>query len=129
LIYEWEEKRWLIKILYQIADRITTITINRPKSLNALNYKTMGELKEAFVRAQEDPDAKLVMITGMGEKAFIAVADLNELALLSPISRKEVVLGGHETETGHSSSTISQPILLCKCFTVEQRTSNPKEGS
>jgi len=70
------------------------------------------------VRAQEDPDAKLVMITGMGEKAFIAGPDLNELALLNPISAKELVLGGHETETGHSSSTISQPILLSKCFTV-----------
>ena len=62
----------------------------------------MGELKEPFVRAQEDPDAKLVMITGMGEKAFIAGPDLNELALLNPISGKELVLGGHETETGHS---------------------------
>ena len=70
------------------------------------------------MRAQEDPDAKLVMITGMGEKAFIAVADLNKLAILNPISGKQVVLGGHETETGHSSSTISQPILLSKCFTA-----------
>ena len=66
------------KTLYQIAHRIATITINRTKSLNALNSKAMGELKEAFVRAQEDSDAKLVMITGMGEKAFIAAAHLNE---------------------------------------------------
>jgi enoyl-CoA hydratase len=77
------------QILYQIAHRITTITINRPKSLDALNYKTMEEFKEAFLRAQEDPDTKSVMITGMGEKAFIASSDPKELALLNPISGKE----------------------------------------
>ena len=65
-------------VLYQIAPRITTITINRPESLNALNCKTMGELKETLARAQEDRDARLVMITGMGDEAFIAGADLNE---------------------------------------------------
>ena len=46
------------------------------------------------MRAQEDFDAKLVIIIGMGEKALIAAADLNELALLNPISGKEVVLVG-----------------------------------
>ena len=78
LSYEWEEKRQLKIVLYQIADRITTITINRAESLNALNCKTMGELKETLARAQEDRDARLVMITGMGDEAFIAGADLNE---------------------------------------------------
>ena len=43
------------QVIYQIAHRIATITINRAKSLNALNCRTMGELNEAFVRAQEDP--------------------------------------------------------------------------
>jgi enoyl-CoA hydratase len=80
LNYEWEEKNInnFEQLLYQITHRIATITINRAKSLNALNHKTMGELKEAFLKAQEDPDAKPVMITGIGEKAFIAGSDLNE---------------------------------------------------
>jgi enoyl-CoA hydratase len=75
--------------LYQIAHRITTITINRHESLSVLNYKTMGDFKETLARAQEDPDAKLVRMTGMGEKGFITGAHLNESAFLDPISGKE----------------------------------------
>jgi enoyl-CoA hydratase len=77
-------------LLYETTEQITTITINRPKSLNALNYKTLEELEKSFVRAQGDPETKVILITGAGEKAFIAGADLNELALLNPIRGKEV---------------------------------------
>jgi enoyl-CoA hydratase len=76
-------------LLYETAERITTIMINRPKSLNALNYKTMEELEKGLTRAQGDPETKVILITGAGEKAFIAGADINELALLNPISGKE----------------------------------------
>ena len=81
-------------LLYETVERITIITINRPKSLNALNYKTLKELEEALTGAQKDPETKVVLITGAGEKAFIAGADLNELALLNPISGKEVAEKG-----------------------------------
>jgi enoyl-CoA hydratase len=77
-------------LLYETAERITTITINRPKFLNALNYKTLEELEKGLMKAQEDPETKVILITGAGEKAFIAGADLNELALLNPVSGKEV---------------------------------------
>ncbi|UCE33348.1 MAG: enoyl-CoA hydratase/isomerase family protein, partial [Deltaproteobacteria bacterium] len=77
-------------LLYDTAERLTTITINRPKSLNALNYETLEQLKNALTRAKNDPETKVILITGSGEKAFVAGADLNELALLNPMTGKEV---------------------------------------
>jgi len=55
-----------------------------------MNYKTLEELKDAFIKAGKDPETKVVLITGKGEKAFIGGADLNELVLVDPISGKEV---------------------------------------
>lgn len=59
---------------------ITTITINRPKKLNALNQETIQELHEAFKTANEDKTTKVIVITGSGEKAFVAGADISEFA-------------------------------------------------
>jgi len=59
---------------------ITTITINRPKKLNALNQETIQELHEAFKTADEDKTTKVIVITGSGEKAFVAGADISEFA-------------------------------------------------
>ena len=59
---------------------ITTIIINRPKKLNALNKATIGELHEAFAQAESDPDCRVIIITGSGEKAFVAGADISEFA-------------------------------------------------
>ncbi|WP_396602712.1 enoyl-CoA hydratase/isomerase family protein [Algibacter sp. R77976] len=59
---------------------ITTITINRPKKLNALNRETIQELHEAFDEADNDKDTKVIIITGSGEKAFVAGADISEFA-------------------------------------------------
>lgn len=77
-------------LLYETKERITTITINRPNVLNIINYKTMEEFRDAFVRAKKDPETKVVLVTGKGEKAFIGGADLNELVLLDPTGGKEV---------------------------------------
>ncbi|WP_298532459.1 enoyl-CoA hydratase-related protein [uncultured Algibacter sp.] len=59
---------------------ITTITINRPKKLNALNKETISELHEAFYAADNDADTKVILVTGSGEKAFVAGADISEFA-------------------------------------------------
>ncbi len=81
-------------LLYETAERITTITINRPKSLNALNERTLEELRLALTRAKDDPVTKVILITGAGEKAFVAGADLNELASLNPISGRKLAEKG-----------------------------------
>ena len=67
------------------ADGIALITVNRPEKLNAFNRDTMGELAEAFARVENDPAIRALMITGAGEKAFVAGADIKELAALTPV--------------------------------------------
>ena len=69
-------------------DGILIITIDRPKVLNALNAQTVGEIGEAFEAAREDASVKCVILTGGGEKAFVAGADINELAQMTPITGK-----------------------------------------
>ena len=67
-------------ILSEYNNGITTITINRPKKLNALNKATIEELHNAFDEANKDTDTKVIIITGSGEKAFVAGADISEFA-------------------------------------------------
>ena len=67
-------------ILSEHTNGITTITINRPKKLNALNKDTIHELHDAFDKANSDNDTKVIILTGSGEKAFVAGADISEFA-------------------------------------------------
>ncbi len=63
---------------------VATVTINRPKVLNALNAQTIDELERAMLELQQEDAIRAVVLTGAGEKAFVAGADINELAVLSP---------------------------------------------
>lgn len=67
-------------LLVEYNNGIATITINRPSKLNALNKETIQELHEAIKEADEDSDIKVIVITGSGEKAFVAGADISEFA-------------------------------------------------
>ena len=69
-----------INILSQSQSGITTITINRPSKLNALNSQTIEELHDAFQQADTDTQTKVIIITGSGDKAFVAGADISEFA-------------------------------------------------
>jgi enoyl-CoA hydratase len=66
-------------LLYETIDGIATVTVNRPKVLNALNRATITELDAAFTRARDDEAVRVIVLTGAGEKAFIAGADVSEL--------------------------------------------------
>ena len=70
-------------LLLATENGITTITINRPKKLNALNKETIQELHEAFKNADNDSNTKVIIITGSGEKAFVAGADISEFSNFS----------------------------------------------
>lgn len=70
-------------ILSSFSNGITTITINRPSKLNALNSETIQELHEAFKEADQNKDTKVILVTGSGEKAFVAGADISEFANFS----------------------------------------------
>lgn len=67
-------------ITSESSNGITTITINRPKKLNALNRETIQELHDAFDAADQSNSTKVIIITGSGEKAFVAGADISEFA-------------------------------------------------
>ncbi len=67
-------------ILSEENNSITTITINRPSKLNALNKETINELHDAFKEANLDKNTKVIIVTGSGEKAFVAGADISEFA-------------------------------------------------
>ncbi|MCK7589605.1 enoyl-CoA hydratase-related protein [Subsaxibacter sp. CAU 1640] len=67
-------------ILSEFNDGITYITINRPNKLNALNKDTINELNQAFKVADKDKNTKVIIVTGSGDKAFVAGADISEFA-------------------------------------------------
>lgn len=88
-------------ILIQDADRVRTITINRPKQLNALNKETIQELNQAFTAADADPEVRVVILTGSGEKAFVAGADIKEFADFDAAQGKELAAKGQELLFDH----------------------------
>jgi enoyl-CoA hydratase len=82
-------------IVFEIgADGIAQLTVNRPDKLNALNSATVLELEDAFGRARRESEIRALIVTGAGEKAFVAGADINELAVLSPVEAQAYAARG-----------------------------------
>ena len=79
-----------------IDNNILTITINREDKLNALNQQTLAELREALLSISDDKDLRGVIITGSGEKAFVAGADISELADLNEMNGRKFAESGQE---------------------------------
>ncbi|HZD47220.1 MAG TPA: enoyl-CoA hydratase-related protein [Silvibacterium sp.] len=79
----------LENVLYEKKEDFAYVTLNRPKVLNALNSKTIKELRTAFTGAGEDPQVQGIIFTGSGPKAFIAGADISELARLSSVEAEK----------------------------------------
>jgi enoyl-CoA hydratase len=73
------------RVLYQTQDGIARLTINRPEKLNALDRQTMKDIDAAVGEAGRDASIGVVIVTGMGEKAFVAGADIAELAAQTPV--------------------------------------------
>src|SRR5438067_11435167 len=76
-------------ILYEKREGIAYITLNRPKVLNALNRRTVEELHHALRDARDDASVRVLILTGAGEKSFVAGADNSELALQTPVNGQE----------------------------------------
>jgi len=96
-------------ILYETRDGIAYITFNRPKTLNALNRKTLEELRQALLEARKDEAVRVLILTGAGEKAFVAGADINELALQTPVNGREFSLYGQSVL--HLLETMGKPSI------------------
>src|SRR5439155_1594973 len=96
-------------ILYEKKDGIAYITFNRPKVLNALNRQTVEELRHALLEARDDASVRVLILTGAGEKSFVAGADISELALQTPVKGKEFSLYGQSVF--HLLETMGKPSI------------------
>ncbi|MDJ0657180.1 MAG: enoyl-CoA hydratase-related protein [Xanthomonadales bacterium] len=76
-------------LLLEISDAVATVTVNRPDKLNALNRETVSELFEVFARLGADDSVRAIVLTGAGEKAFVAGADITEINQLKPVDATE----------------------------------------
>src|SRR3979411_1344619 len=96
-------------LLYEKKEGIAYITFNRPKVLNALNRKTVEELQHALLDARNDQAVRVLILTGAGEKAFVAGADISELALQTPVDGKDFSLFGQGVF--HLLETLGKPSI------------------
>jgi len=83
-------------IIFQIEEGLATVTFNRPQVLNALNSELLKEFSHVLDRIAADEDIRVLILTGAGEKSFVAGADINELAAFSALQAK------HFSESGHA---------------------------
>lgn len=81
-------------LLVEQDGAVTTITINRPKVLNALNTQTLDEMRRAILAIRADDSVRVVVITGSGDKSFIAGADINELSVQTPTGGRDHAMRG-----------------------------------
>ena len=77
-------------LLMEVENEIAVVTINRPKSLNALNSETLAELDACFSEISERKDIKVVILTGSGAKAFVAGADISEMVNATPAEGRKM---------------------------------------
>ncbi len=97
-------------ILFELKENIAYVTINRPKQLNALNKATIEELNHALTVVEDDPNAKVVILTGSGEKAFVAGADIKEFAEFSVEEGKLLSAEGHQ-KLFNLVENLSKPVI------------------
>ncbi|GBD94470.1 putative enoyl-CoA hydratase echA8 [bacterium BMS3Abin05] len=96
-------------MLYTIQDGIAVVTFNRPKVLNALNNLTVEELSVIAADLEKNEDVKGVIITGAGEKAFVAGADINELSAMNALEGKAFARKGQKVYT--ALENLPKPVL------------------
>jgi len=98
-------------ILFEVEDGIATVTFNRPKVLNALRIDTLTEVGEVIRTITHDEEIRALILTGAGDRAFVAGADIRELQKLNPISAKHFALKGQEVL--FSLERLNIPVIAC----------------
>lgn len=96
-------------VLLEVKNRIGYITINRPEALNALSSQVLADLNEVLDQVENSEDIRVVIVTGSGEKAFVAGADIKEMDLMSPIKAFEYMTFANNTFT--RLSDLRQPTI------------------
>ena len=98
-------------VLLEKKNAIAYVIVNRPKVLNALNTATMAELGVAFQEIKSDPSMRVAILTGAGEKAFVAGADIGELATQDAVSGKEYAHRGQAVLD--LIENLGKPVIAC----------------
>ena len=98
-------------IRFDKKDQIAYVTIDRPKVLNALNMATMGELRTLFTDLKQDREVRVVILTGAGEKSFVAGADISELERNNPVEAKEYTHRGQAVLD--QIENLGKPVIAC----------------
>ena len=98
-------------IVFEKKSAIGYVTVNRPKALNALNRATMDELLAAFTDIQQDPAVRVAILTGAGDKAFVAGADINELAQQDAVTGKAFAHRGQAVLD--LIENLGKPVIAC----------------
>ena len=99
----------MLNIITNIENKILTVTINRPEKLNALNHQTLTEINQAFMDAENNSDVAAIIITGSGEKSFVAGADISELAKSNAITGMKFARFGQKVMNTIEQS--SKPVI------------------
>ena len=90
---------------------LAVVTIDRPKVLNALNVETLTELSEIFEELAADPEIRVILLAGAGDRAFVAGADIRELAALTPEEGRAYSLRGQGVL--RRIETLGKPVIAC----------------
>ena len=101
----------LENIRYELRPPIAVVTLDRPKVLNALNHLSMTELEQVFLDIRQNDAIRAVLLTGAGEKAFVAGADIGELATLSPLEGEQVAIRGQRIF--NLIENCGKPVIAC----------------
>lgn len=96
---------------FETRNKIAYVTINRPDKLNALNMATMDELRAAFTAVRDDKDVRVAILTGEGQKAFVAGADIGELSKHNTVSAKEYTHKGQAVLD--LIENLGKPVIAC----------------
>jgi enoyl-CoA hydratase len=83
-------------IIYEVQGKVAIIKINRPKALNAINPDVLTELSDAIEHTEGDPSVRVLVLTGEGDRAFVAGADIAHLATLSPLENRDFSRRGQD---------------------------------
>lgn len=96
-------------LILEFQDHIAILKINRPKALNALNSATLKELSQAFTQLGDDANVRVVLLTGSGEKAFVAGADIAEMRGMNPQQARRFSQLGHNVMD--QIENLPQPVI------------------
>ncbi len=98
-------------IIFETEGNVGIIKFNRPEALNAINPDVLSETQDALNRIEADPAIKVLVLTGEGDKAFVAGADIAHMVKLNPLQSKAFARDGHEL--GFRLESLPIPVIAC----------------